>query len=310
MISMARSEIERTNRKAMSEALLAERLGLKDPWIDRWDENGTLREETCAPDELPSFITSRLGPQLVKKFEDGVDQLVKAGCQRSVVHFCLLQLSPLAEKQRLGQRRVGVQARPREELDAQAHRKQIATREDMASVASSARAARKQIQKQQHELLLLADISKSALPRGFFAIAEHSEDALLTLKAALTWVERLADSYTAPMETTLMKSKGLIYLTLYVTEHANERELRSSEISTLLKDGKRPTNGVRARRKFTPGNVLANLVSSVSEKPWSIGDLKTKLRSFGRQHPSLHELLSQRLNELHEFACRNLPPAR
>jgi hypothetical protein len=92
-----RSATERTNSKAISEALLEERLGLNEPWIERWEENGAWREESSAPDQLPDFIRRNLNKGEVKEVEEKVDQLVAAGCQRSVVYFCLEQLSSASE---------------------------------------------------------------------------------------------------------------------------------------------------------------------------------------------------------------------
>jgi hypothetical protein len=140
-MSTPRSTTERTNRKAISEALLAERLGLNDPWIERWEENGAWREESCAPDQLPEFLNETLEVDEVATVERKVDQLVAAGCQRPVVYFCLQQLSLASEWLRSGGYLKGVQARQGEELDTQKQKRPIATREDMATVASSARAA-------------------------------------------------------------------------------------------------------------------------------------------------------------------------
>jgi hypothetical protein len=116
-MSTPRSTTERTNRKAISEALLAERLGINDPWIERLEENGAWREESCAPDQLPEFLNETLDVDEVATVERKVDQLVAAGCQRPVVYFCLQQLSPASEWLRSGGYLKGVQARQGEELD-------------------------------------------------------------------------------------------------------------------------------------------------------------------------------------------------
>src|SRR5665213_2336453 len=109
-MSTPRSATERTNRKAVSEVLLAEILGLNDPWIERWEESGTWREESCALDHLPRFIRKKLNEDEIATVEHKVDQLVAAGCQRSVVYFCLEQLSPASEWLRSGGHLKGVQA--------------------------------------------------------------------------------------------------------------------------------------------------------------------------------------------------------
>jgi hypothetical protein len=307
IIGMARSTTERTNRKAISEALLAERLGLNDLWIERWEENGAWREESCAPDQLPGFLRDKLEKDEVKEVEDKVDQLVAAGCQRPVVYFCLEQLSPASDWIRSGGHHKGAQPRLGEEYDSQKQKKPIATREDMASVAGSARAARRQIHRHKSELSLVAEASKGALPAGIFTSAENPEDALLLLESALSWVAKLADAYAAPMETTLLKSKGVLYLTLYVAQHADKRKLRSLKAKSVPADSKRASGDKRAKTTNLPaGNVLADLVSYVmgAKASWSPSELKEKLGLFRQDHPRLYRLLDQKLTELHKFASR------
>ena len=72
-IGMARSATERTARRAISDALLAEMLGLNEPWIERWEENGALREESCAPDQLPEFLKNKMKKGEVEDLEHRVD---------------------------------------------------------------------------------------------------------------------------------------------------------------------------------------------------------------------------------------------
>lgn len=302
---MAKPGTERINRKAISEPLLADRLGLNEPWIERWEVGGTWREESSAPAQLPKFITNDLNKREVGEVQHRIDQLVAAGCQRVVVYFCLQQLSPASEWLRSGGLHKGVQARPGEELVTHKQKKPIATREDMASVAGSARAARKQIHTHKPELSLMADASRIALPVGISTVPDSLEEALLLLEASLSWVAKLADAYTAPMETTLMKSKGLLYLTLYVSEHANKKNLRSPKISSVIKDSRKASDSARARCTVeAPGNALAELISKVSMDEWSIADLKEKLASFKQDHPHLYKILKQRLAEMHELASR------
>jgi hypothetical protein len=297
---------ERTNRKATSEALLAERMGLNDRWIESLEENGTPREESCAPDQLPEFLRDKLTKGEIKTVEDMVDQLVAAGCQRPVVYFCMEQLSPAAEWLRSGGRRIGVRARGKE-LVTLKQKKSIATREDMATVASKARAARKQIHSCRYELSLVAEALPSVLPAGFSTSAENPEDAILFLKSALSWVANLADAYAAPMETTLVKSKGVIYLTLYVSLCADERKLRSPKAKSVLADSKKASGDKRAKKTPLPaGNVLAGLLSKIMgpNDSWSPAELIGKVDSFAQDHPRLYRLLAKKLTELHQFASR------
>lgn len=302
---MAKPTTPRIDRKAISEKLLAERLGLNDPWIDRWEQNGVWHEESCAPNHLPSFIRRQREKDEVRVVEDLIDRLVAAGCQRPVVYFCLTQLSPASEWLRTGGRYRGVQAKDDEYTAQQKEIKKLATREDMASVTSSAKEARKQIHKYKYELSLVAEASRGFLPLGISTYAEDPEDALLLLEGTLTWVARLANAYVAPMATTLLKSKGLLYLTTYVSKYAGQSKLRSPQVHASLGDSRKASESVRARGSVpVSGNVLSNLINQVTGKDWSPSELKDKLKSFRDGHPRLYKLLRQKLTELHNFADR------
>ncbi len=284
--------------------LLKEILGLNDPWIERSEEDGAWREESRAPDQLPRFIRKMLNEDEIATVERKVVQLVAAGCQRSVVYFCLQQLSPAAEWSRSGGHLEGVQAQQGEELASQKQKRPIATREDMATVASKARAAREEIHRHKYELSFTAEALRCDLPVGFSTSTENPEDALLLLESALSWVAKLADAYATPMVSTLIKNKGLLYLTLYISRHADQRKLRSTRVTDVIKDRKKASGDVLARTVEAPGNVLAELASQVTGDDWPTSDLKEKLESFRLDHPRLYRLLDQKLTELHRFAGR------
>ena len=90
------------DRKRISEALLADRLGLNEEWIERWEERGKIREESHMPDRLPAFIHKNYKKGEIEDIGREVERLVAAGCRRQVVYFCLAQLSPEANWFRAG----------------------------------------------------------------------------------------------------------------------------------------------------------------------------------------------------------------
>jgi hypothetical protein len=110
-------------------------------------------------------------------------------------------------------------------------------------------------------------------------IAEH---VLALLEDSLTWVSGLAEAYTAPFERTLLKSKGLLYLTAYVTAHADGSENRG-------------------RRGDSVDAALAKLASLFTKRELSPSDLRAKQRKFEKDHPRLYKLLVHKLDELHRF---------
>jgi hypothetical protein len=272
------------SRRRVEEALLAERLGLNDEWVERWEQGGKCIEESLAPAGLPPFIRATVNRSKLYKVEEHLKRLVAAGCRRSVLYFCLEELSPEATAIREGRRRRSVPGGDGEFTLAaeRTEGRPLATREDMEAVRNKAEAARDLIHHHQRELLLVADINEFRLPTGMTTVLEDADDALLLLKESLSWVSSLSEAYTAPFEKTLLKSKGLLYLTAYVPAHADAKKIRE-----------RRGNGV--------DNALAGLASLVTEREWSPSDLRVKLRKFEKDHPRLYKLLVRKLDELHSF---------
>jgi hypothetical protein len=120
-------------------------------------------------------------------------------------------------------------------------------------------------------------------------------------------VAKLADAYAAPMVSTLIKNKGLLYLTLYISRHADQRKLRGQRTDSVLADSKKASGDRRARRTHLPAaNVLVNLLSMImgADQSWSPSELKDKVESFRQKEPRLYRLLENKLTELHKFASR------
>jgi hypothetical protein len=233
---MAKPKTKTIDRKKISETLLADRLGLNEEWIERWEERGEIREELHIPNRLPAFIHKNYEKGEIEEIGREVERLVKAGCHRRAVYFCLAQLSPEAIWLRAGGERKPVFRNRQKDAVADADyfvddERRLGTREHLEAVANTAKAARKQIHEYQRELLLVAESSNYPLPVGFNCRAKTAVEALDLLQDSLTWVVTLADAYTAPMETTLLKSKGLRYLTLYVSMFADSKKLHGSRVS-------------------------------------------------------------------------------
>ena len=279
-----KTPVAKVSRRRVEEALLAERLGLHDDWVVRREQGGKWLEESLAPDRLPPFIRATLGQDRTYEVEGHVRWLEKAGCRRPVLYFCLQELSPDAAAMREGRRRKLVPGNDGEfnPTAEWTEKQKLATREDLESVWDNAVKTRRLIHKYQRELLLVADTNEFPLPRGMTTVPEDADDALALLKESLSWVARLAGAYTKPFEKTLLKSKGLIFLTAYVLAHADARE-------------------ILGRRGDGVDTALADLASMVSGRTWSPSDLREKLRKFEKDHERLYKLLVRKLDELHSF---------
>ena len=275
---------ERVPRRRIEEALLEERLGLCEEWVERWEQGGKWSAESLAPAALPPFIRDTLGKYKVYDAEGHIRQLVKAGCIQPVLYFCLEQLGPEASAAREGRRRLSVPEKDGEYrlLDDLDGGRPLATREEMEAVRNKAEKTRRLIHRHQRELLLVADAHEFNLPSGMPTVPTDADDALSLLKESLSWVSSLAGAYSAPFEKTLLKSKGLLYLTAYVLAHAEPSKIRGQRHSGV-------------------DSALAGLASLVTKREWPPSDLRGKLRKFERDHPRLHKLLLQKLDELHRF---------
>jgi hypothetical protein len=72
------------DRKKISEALLADRLGLNNEWIESAEQIGEVFYEYYAPTELPRFIRSKLTLAEIDVVEADIERLVSAGCRRPI----------------------------------------------------------------------------------------------------------------------------------------------------------------------------------------------------------------------------------
>ena len=327
------SDESKQTRKRMSDVLLEERLGLDHDWVERWEEgDGRLREESLAPSELPKFIearierTAKLGrtaktvqnkleAELAIKKETqhvntAIDQLVAGGCCQPVVYYCLQELSPEAEDNRSKGEFMGatkkisakeaLAAKPSDdELDIPAVmvRSPLGTREDLKKVATAVAKASEMIHSYRRELRSLTEDAgitfKVPLPKGITV----PRKALQLLQKLLTWVASLPDEYSAPFETNLFKSKGLLFLTAYVEFVADKNKV-----------------GRRTEAKMHRAMaLLANIVMTKDDKTeedkvkeqgkteWSPSDLLVKLHQLEQDFPRQHKKLLRNLRELHEF---------
>ena len=279
-----KTPINKMSRKKVEEVLLADRLGLHDEWVERWEQDGQCLEESLSPDRLPRFIRDTLGKYKVYDVEGHIKRLVEAGCRPQVLYLCLEELSPDAEAIRHGRQRRLVPGSDGEYSPAAewAEGRKLATREDLESIWDNAVKTRRLIHKHRREILMVADTNEFPLPRGIITEPENADDALSLLKESLSWVSKLAGAYTKPYEETLLKSKGLLFLTAYVLAHAGARKVRG------------------LRWKGVKGE-LAGLASLVTKKRWRPSDLRGKLRKFEQDYPRLHKLLLRKLDELHRF---------
>jgi hypothetical protein len=216
--------------------------------------------------------------------EGHIKRLVEAGCLRPVLYFCLEQLSPEAAAAREGRRRKPVPGEDGEFSPAAewTEGRKLETREDLEAVTNTADAARRQIHGHRRELLLVAYTREFPLPTCMTAEPEDADDALTLLEESLSWVSKLAGAYIAPFEKTLLKSKGLLYLTAYVLGHADATK-------------------VRGRRWQGVDEALARLAGMLTKRKLSPSDLRAKLRKFEQDYPRLHKLLVRKLDELHRF---------
>lgn len=360
-----RKQTESLWRKWITERWLADRLGLDEDWFD-WREKGhEVIAEPFAPEELPPFIQAKiekdvrsgLKAKLEREIKENIKQdindvnnlvqrLVGAGCCKPVVHFCLAQLSPEAErrrskgelvtflpskKSRAGSDSPSAKAPfrvPGEELRTPASldagsladddkpflmvRRPLATRDNVKEVAKAAMKAKGCVRKYERELWLVAsaveqmrrapeeadaadptEVAAAAaaaaaaeavprLPLWIVSSPELGEDPFALLQEFLAWLVNLVEAYTAPEQTKVLKSKGVLLLTAYVDLRVGASELRGRSKASLY-------------------DAVADLLDRMTDRTWSPSDLSDKLNKFKEDHKRLYKRLSKKLAELHDF---------
>jgi hypothetical protein len=267
------------DRKKIAERLLRERLGLDEDWLNRGDDSNAHLLSA-----LPRFLALRLSRPALKSLEGDLDRLVEAGCRRQALYFCLAQLNPEADWSRT---------------------QLVATKEDMEAIAAKAKATRKLIHRYRAELLLAASANPQDRPGGMFTTLPEPDEALSVLTNSLTWLCSLAESYSKPFEKTLLKSKGLLYLTLYVSLLADARR-------SLAPDSQREIGASVVRRPAwrsrpfvsPPDRALASVAQVCTSKQWSPSDLRGKLKKFQQDHPALYATMKSKLTELHTHSAQ------
>jgi hypothetical protein len=287
------------DRKRMDEVLLRNALGLDDDWLNR-DEDGVAH----LPTRLPSFIRQGHSERDVGQVEAAVNRLVSAGCRRQALYFCLQELSPAAERSRRGQEWAFLKDKQNtdpEELRIKPLK--LASKEDVKVVANHAKRALRVIREYRRELLLAHEATKSRLPRGLIVAAPDAGEAISLLLASLAWVRELANSYVAPFETTLLKSKGLFCLTLYVSMYADAARLKSAQQRA---ESERPGVHLRkqrhTKRDALPEHALANIASVCTGHHRAPSDLNAKLKRFEKDYPALHKTMKTKMAALHRAA--------
>jgi hypothetical protein len=285
-------------RRRIDEQLLRERLGLDEDWIDR-NEHGTVH----LPSTLPRFIARVHSGREVEELNANLDRLVAAGCRREALYFCLQQLSPVAEETRAGREWASVPGKDGEDDKLQTRARKLGTSEDLEVVVNNAGKALKSIRRYRRELLIAADVKRPPLPSTMLTEVSDVDEALSLLLKSLAWVRELAKSYTAPFETTLLKSKGLLYLTLYVTMYAETKEPRSPQHRAASGTPVRPKPEGRAKRNVLPAdNVLARIAEFCTGTHRAPSDLRGKLKRFQSDYPTLYVKMAAKMKALHRNA--------
>lgn len=222
-------------RRKIAGVTVQDRMGLDEEWLDP-DTTVEL------PMELPEFEGQGLTPIDREDLAKFLDRLEEGGCNRGVLYWCLGRLGETEGKAQPVDR-VGVPAKgkARAKLRKRIALPKLATREDMAEVASKVNAAKSVIWKFRDELLLASDALEGECPLPGGILTEEAVDAaeaLTHLNDSLRWVRDLAECWQTPSQTTLLKSKGVLYLLEYVsmttrdmpgTEHRKPQDKRVPE---------------------------------------------------------------------------------
>jgi hypothetical protein len=284
-------------RKRISEQLLIERLFLNEEWLD------PANVHVQFPTRLPKGMRKAKEPSEIWDIEKELDQLVEHGCHRGVLYWCLARLGPREDWLQLGRKEVP----PFEESGESAplmvpH--ELAKREDMAALANQVKATAAQIHRFRKELLLCADAlgHECPLPEGLMTDGPCDPlDAHFLLKSSLIWVQQLAACWATPQVIPLVKSKGILYLLVYVAMFPGAGTRGSKK-----KGGAAKKAGGRGSRsqplKLGTASGIALIANLYSGMKLPAPDLITKLRRFQKDHPNLYARLVNLLEHLDKAA--------
>ena len=277
-------------RKRISEVLLTERLHLDQEWLDP----GNVRKRL--PKGLPKRLKSKM-PEEIKEVEQKLCQLVACGCNRGVLYWCIARMGQREDFFRLG----GTRVPPLEEDESGKVRcvsSKLATQEEMKPLVEHAMSARKYIRKFREELLLAADVlaEECPLPDGLWAEGPPDPiEAITVLLNSLKWAQQLASCWAKPSETTLMKSKGILYLSVYVSLHMDSMNPSSSE------------DPHRKVLTLAIAEAIVDIGGLCGDIKLLAPDLPTKLKRFKLEHPILHARMVALLETLDRVARSNSP---
>lgn len=272
----------RISRKKVHESELEARLGLDVPWVDVVEKRGKWIDESVAPTDLPESIRAMFDAGEIKEVESCLDSLAALGCQRPVLYFCLEELSDDAGAFREGRKRVSVadEDGEYETLDKWDEGHPYGSRKELEHLIANADLTKHLVHRYRSELLLAAQTGEHRPPGGETELDDV--EALSQLEKNLGWVSRLAQEYTPPFLDKILKSKGYLFLTAYVTRYANTK--------------KDPGQRMPARDK-----TLESLMGKFNDTGQKASDLREKLRKFERDYPRLYKLLIKDLDNLHRF---------
>jgi hypothetical protein len=168
----------------------------------------------------------------------------------------------------------------------------------MLSLVSRIRSASRLIEQYKRELMFTAVAFQGQIPLPEAPITDgpgDPADARLLLQSSLTWVRTLAEHWAAPQLSTVMRSKGTLFLAAYVSTTTNP-DLRRHHHRTPRS---RVAAGKAVILRRPEARVVVRLVDACSQIAIHEDDLVAKLKDFRADHPILFDRLVSLLNHLH-----------
>jgi hypothetical protein len=290
------SKETKTARKKITEQVLIERLFLDEEWLD--PDNADIRFD----ERLPASIRRQKSSTVIREIEQYVDRLVDHGCHRGVIYWCLERLTPEEEQFRFK----GASTPVPEENERPGVRpipgRTLATREKLSPLISGLRSVSGMVQRYKRELLFTADAFEREIPLPEGLLTEGPSDpadAMLLLQSCLKWARKLAENWAAPQLTTIMRSKGILYLVAYASMRSTSDQGKRGRASRRKAEA-RPDSTMVLRR--ADARVITHLVDTCSGIAIHEDDLISKLRGFQSDHPLLYARLLHLMEHLHTAA--------
>jgi hypothetical protein len=227
---------------------------------------------------------------------------VAHGCHRGVLYLCLRELEARTQWLRKGGKEIPPLEDDPKGVVRQIPPRRLPTLEDMATLGKQLKATRRSFDRCEPGLFHSAEVRDDIpLPHGIFTDGPSDPiDLGYQFRAFLKYYGQLADSWATPYETTLMKSKEIPHLLVYVSMCANNSVPSVGQTKDAT-TAKQP--GIDSEKLTRlDAEEIANIAYLYCGIDFMPRESIAKLKTFKSNHPDLYTRMTSKLLQLDRVA--------